>query len=1519
MTYAFTKVFNKSFYSFLFNLIALTTFGQFEKAVLLNGCDNCLQIENSGPLLQNIGELTIEAWIYSNCKDENRIIVGKEWCLGENSFYLSVNEGKLFWNTSNDGFCTNTDILQSTQEVIPTGNFTHVAVVRLISGTKMFVNGNEVPAVWTSGSHKTIHPSNEPLRIGCYKRINGGFSNFFSGLIDNLRIWDKALTVEELRFSSVNLLTGNEPNLIINLDMESNFVGQNLTLQNKVNNFPNLFARAFVNNSHSPYCISEQSYENISIGFGQDLNICNAQSIVLKHSIQNYKDIVWQDGSKMNTYTVTSPGMYSVKIETELCKFLEDTISISFNPPDTTFLNYTVCPDELLQINGNTYTNPGNFVQTLQNQYGCDSIIHITIQHFLPANQLKSLSLCEAESFTINGVTYDEAGTYLQNIEDENGCLSQLTITLSACSNDCYVVDTTLCYKKDSFPVFDFEISKQWESIASTATYQSPLLADIDNDCIPEIVMSGVEDFSENPRITSGITFLLSSNGESLRNISTFFYTWGGPTTFALADINGDGLPEIVVAAAKVTDNPANVRGRLICYDTHGNILWISNRTYGDFTGSDGSSGAPAFADFNQDGIPEVYIYNEIFNAMTGVKLAAGGNNGLGRSSDTFNGFSNATTIAADLDDNPNDLELAAGYTIYQVNITNPDGLTGNSMTPLNIFINNTRREGYTSLGDINGDGKLDVVVSSQGNSQFSRLYVYTLNGNTPVLLASTTMPTTGTGCCPDASGPAFVGDLDGSGTPSIGVARPYLLLAYKYNGTTTLRESWSLSTNDQSGSTGMTMFDFNQDGIQEIVYRDENLLRIINGSVSPPVDLTGFACSSGTGSEYPIVGDIDYSGQSKICVPCGQNSRNRGKLHVFGAPRTKQKWAPSRGVWNQYNYHVFNITDQLSVPAIMRNNATISNGRYNNFLVQSSLLDSSGNFLQTSVELEGKIICLFFDPLLNLYTVHFDIANSPIASASMTEPIKISFYNGNPSNGGSLIGVYTINLSLQPGRVLEDITYSFSAIDMSTLYMIVNYDGDKQNGEISSGLFETSECSFENNVLSVTDVREIKTEAIHICEGDSIFLNNEWLSTSGEYFEYIPTLLGCDSVTRINLFVHESPDDTITYDLCVGQFVEVDQMMYTSDTTFSIRGTTQFGCDSVKTYILSFSEPELIQQNHILCTGDSVFINNQWIRENVSLYDTLVTLPCPTFTLDVVTVVPTYSAKEQFTLCPGDTLLRHNVMLFESGLYNFAFQTEFGCDSLFTVEIVALESPPQPVIEPDCEKAVYNLTTGMEEDWSFEWSNGDTNSVTVYADSTNAFLAWTHDNIDCRVQYDFYLESIPLSAPLFTIKDSVVYPGKPILVSVENPVTLWSVEWQPSSLMSCDTCFTNIITTTLATEIDVTFTHLSGCDFSYNFYIDVDPTLDVQIPNIFSPDANSPNDKWSWLIPDCFEVLTLKIYDRWGNLVFDKERPGTVDWEGYYKGNLVEQGVYTYITKYLRPDGSIHTKTGDVTMILLK
>ena len=484
----------------------------------------------------------------------------------------------------------------------------------------------------------------------------------------------------------------------------------------------------------------------------------------------------------------------------------------------------------------------------------------------------------------------------------------------------------------------------------------------MDADCIPDIVTSSLSGFVNNPRVTSGISIINSTTGALKHSIPTAYFAWGGPTSFAIADIDRDGIPEIVLAAANSSLNSSNTRGRLICYDASGNIRWISNQRYGGNTFGDEYGGTPGFADFNQDGIAEVYIYNEIFNAETGIKLADGGSNGIGTVSSIFNNYAYGTSIAAQLDDDATTLELAAGYTIYRVRINNTSGISGNSMTPYNILVNNQMMDGFTSIADINLDGKLDVVVTSSGSATTSRLYAYTWQNGGTGLIAATTLPTSNAGCCPNQVGPAFVGDLNGSGKPSIGVTRPYNLLAYDYDGTSMLKLKWRLSTNDESGATGMTMFDFNQDGKQEIVYRDETNLRILDGSQNPPVDRATFACNSGTGLEYPIVGDFDFTGESKLCVTCGQNSTSTGRIHVFASPDGFPNWAPSRGIWNQYNYHVFNIADNLTVPRIQQSNAQASSGRFNNFLVQASLLDSAGSFLQSVPNLYGFLQCIQYD-----------------------------------------------------------------------------------------------------------------------------------------------------------------------------------------------------------------------------------------------------------------------------------------------------------------------------------------------------------------------------------------------------------------------------------------------------------------------------------------------------------------------------------------------------------------------------
>ena len=74
---------------------------------------------------------------------------------------------------------------------------------------------------------------------------------------------------------------------------------------------------------------------------------------------------------------------------------------------------------------------------------------------------------------------------------------------------------------------------------------------------------------------------------------------------------------------------------------------------------------------------------------------------------------------------------------------------------------------------------------------------------------------------------------------------------------------AWSITTTDNSGLTGATAFDFNGDGINEVVYRDEDSLRIISGPSG--LNLATFPCGAVTGSEYPIVVDINNDAEAEI------------------------------------------------------------------------------------------------------------------------------------------------------------------------------------------------------------------------------------------------------------------------------------------------------------------------------------------------------------------------------------------------------------------------------------------------------------------------------------------------------------------------------------------------------------------------------------------------------------------------------------------------------------------------------
>lgn len=93
-----------------------------------------------------------------------------------------------------------------------------------------------------------------------------------------------------------------------------------------------------------------------------------------------------------------------------------------------------------------------------------------------------------------------------------------------------------------------------------------------------------------------------------------------------------------------------------------------------------------------------------------------------------------------------------------------------------------------------------------------------------------------------------------------------------------------------------------------------------------------------------------------------------------------------------------------------------------------------------------------------------------------------------------------------------------------------------------------------------------------------------------------------------------------------------------------------------------------------------------------------------------------------------------------------------------------------------------------------------------------------------------------------------------------------------------------------------------------------------VYIPNIFSPNDDGVNDKLTIGAPansvDMAE--SFEIYNRWGGLVFAEYNTPLTDiaWDGTSNGNKVSAGTYFYILKVRSSNGSVYTRTGDVSVV---
>jgi gliding motility-associated-like protein len=187
---------------------------------------------------------------------------------------------------------------------------------------------------------------------------------------------------------------------------------------------------------------------------------------------------------------------------------------------------------------------------------------------------------------------------------------------------------------------------------------------------------------------------------------------------------------------------------------------------------------------------------------------------------------------------------------------------------------------------------------------------------------------------------------------------------------------------------------------------------------------------------------------------------------------------------------------------------------------------------------------------------------------------------------------------------------------------------------------------------------------------------------------------------------------------------------------------------------------------------------------------------------------------------------------------------------------------------------------------------------------------------------------------PLNSINEITVNLGEDLFINLGDSVSIFAqinidpneldtIIWTTVDSINCSgNCLDFTVTPLQTTTYSIMVIDENGCFSQDEMTIQVDENISVYIPNAFSPNEDNYNDKitifGNTLLID--EVQIFRIFNRWGELVFQGENfpPNNPEsgWDGNLNGKPMNPAVFIYFAEVRFVDGRIKQFKGDITLI---
>jgi gliding motility-associated-like protein len=369
---------------------------------------------------------------------------------------------------------------------------------------------------------------------------------------------------------------------------------------------------------------------------------------------------------------------------------------------------------------------------------------------------------------------------------------------------------------------------------------------------------------------------------------------------------------------------------------------------------------------------------------------------------------------------------------------------------------------------------------------------------------------------------------------------------------------------------------------------------------------------------------------------------------------------------------------------------------------------------------------------------------------------------------------------------------------------------------------------------------------------------------------------------------------------------------------TYYIKGTASTGCPVIKSITVTINPLPVL--NTIdppeVCTPNTVDITSSSITAGSDAGLTL-----------------TYWRDASATV-----VLTNPNIIDKTGQYYIKGVNQYGCVTTEAVNVVVNPIPEVTMRAPDslCIGLSTNIavTFSGQAPWSFQYNDGVqsyfVNNITsqpyllrVTPTQTTTYTITSVSDRYCTNRNPANNKvTINITYPIPGIRlNSVITTAFTNTELKARTIPSYTYSWEPRVGLNNYSTPTPLFNYGQQVEYKINMVSSAGCVTVDTMTVrvanqtDPDAPCDFFIPNAFSPNGDGRNDTYFPFTINMKEIKFFRIFNRWGELVFETRMFGE-GWNGIYKGKPQPSDVYVWTAETICFDGTVIRRSGNVLLL---